>query len=196
MRIFSPGITGVHPGFVHPGYSPLLKHPNLNDGIPELYRPKTDTLPESRIPLCYDWYGNGGFRLYYIPTHDMKREHQGLLASHIEDAFEVNEACVREFKESLLGDQDLERVSKELEAHESVVEVVGSPVEGESPSYTLHLKEVSQDPSGRNVVKKSVINTQHPDDRMIKGTQFGLKRGRNLLSNKDFHELYGHLGYC
>jgi hypothetical protein len=31
---------------------------------------------------------------------------------------------------------------------------------------------------------------------MTKGTQFGLKRGRNALSQKEFHELYGHLGHC
>jgi hypothetical protein len=141
------------------GYSPLLKHPNLNDGIPELYRPKTDQLPESRIPLCYDWYGNGGFRLYYIPKHDMKREHQGLLASYIEDAYEVNEACVKDFEKSLLEGDGLERMSKELEAHESVVEVVGSPIEGESPSYTLHLKEVKQDSTGQNGGGKDELQT-------------------------------------
>jgi hypothetical protein len=45
-------------------------------------------------------------------------------------------------------------------------------------------------------VKHEVISAQHPEERMIKGTLSGLKRGRALLSNEEAHRLFGHLGYC
>jgi len=188
-------LLSVDDMYKYGGYSPLLKHPNLNDGIPELYRPPTESAPESRIPLCYDWYGNGGFCMYYIPKKDVSPEHLYLLESHMKDMSDVNESCMKAFDASLMSEYDCDRISKELYAHEGVVEVVGSPHEP-PPSYTIDVKSFSSDPVKGNTVKTTVLHTQHPDDRMTKGTQFGLKRGRNALSHKEFHELYGHLGYC
>ena len=54
------------------GYSVDLKHPHRGDGPPDLYKPATKSSPEIRLPLAYDWSGNGGFRLFYIyhlPTY-------------------------------------------------------------------------------------------------------------------------------
>ena len=67
------------------GFSVDLKHPNRNDGPPDLYKPATHNSPESRLPLSYDWSGNGGFRLYY--------RHRGFLKPRL---FETTFSCLRD----------------------------------------------------------------------------------------------------
>ena len=61
------------------GFSVDLKHPNRGDGPPDLYKPATETSPEVRLPLSYDWSGNGGFRLYYIPSKGLSEKDEALI---------------------------------------------------------------------------------------------------------------------
>ena len=41
------------------GYSVILRNPNYEDGVLEIYRPATDDAPEHRIPVRYDWERSG-----------------------------------------------------------------------------------------------------------------------------------------
>ena len=41
------------------GYSILLRHPNYENGVNEIYKQKTDDTPEHRIPVRYDWNESG-----------------------------------------------------------------------------------------------------------------------------------------
>ena len=45
----------------------LLKQPDFEDGIPQAYKPATDTEPEIKIPFRYD-YSEGGFWIDYLPS--------------------------------------------------------------------------------------------------------------------------------
>lgn len=40
-----------------------------------------------------------------------------------------------------------------------------------------------------------IITTQHPDDRVFRAVKSGLKRKKDKLTAKEFHEMYGHLGH-
>jgi hypothetical protein len=48
------------------GFNILLKQPDYQDGIPQMYKPADGSHPAIRIPFRYD-YSGGGFWLDYIP---------------------------------------------------------------------------------------------------------------------------------
>ena len=76
----------------------------------------------------------------------------------------------------------------------SIEELILSP---ETPQFEeIQIKKCFTNKDGSIGVKYETITAQHPEDRMIKGTLAGLKRGRSFLSNEDAHQLFGHLGYC
>ena len=70
------------------GYSILFKHSTYGDGIPELFHPGDDNRASVRIPMSYDWYGNGGFRIYYIPMASHSKEQAELLVQQLSDDHE------------------------------------------------------------------------------------------------------------
>ena len=67
------------------GFSIDLKHPNRGEDPPDLYRPAMDGREEVRIPLSYDWSGNGGFRMFYIPSKYLSEDDLALIKARLID---------------------------------------------------------------------------------------------------------------
>ena len=56
------------------GWNVILRQPDYEDGISELYRAPTNGRTEARIPLRYDWAGaNGGWWMDYIIVYRTRR---------------------------------------------------------------------------------------------------------------------------
>ena len=63
----------------------LLRQPDYEGGVSELYRAASPGLPEARIPLIHDYRGKGGWHLYFVPSKAADRQDIMALARHIED---------------------------------------------------------------------------------------------------------------
>jgi hypothetical protein len=50
------------------GYSILLRHPNYQGGVKEIYKPAEEDSPEERIPVRYDWEQSGFWIDYELST--------------------------------------------------------------------------------------------------------------------------------
>ena len=152
------------------GWGCHLRPPDIEDGICELYKPKRENQQAVRVPLRYDWDGDGGFWLDYLIGNNLKSEHRALLANHHKDELQARTraASIRLF------DRSTTRAMVERAAKSKQVESMG---------HSKDIKEVNE-----------VSYAQHPLDKMIKGVKAGLKRDRQKLSYKDAHELFGHLG--
>jgi site-specific DNA-cytosine methylase len=50
------------------GYSILLRHPNYEGGVKEIYKPAEGDSPEERIPIRYDWDQSGFWLDYELST--------------------------------------------------------------------------------------------------------------------------------
>jgi len=70
-------------------FNVLLRQPDYEDGVSELFRAATATSPAVRIPLVYDYRGKGGWHMYYMPTRDADAEDMQLLSRHIADEIAV-----------------------------------------------------------------------------------------------------------
>ena len=70
--------------FQYGKYNILLRQPNYEDGVSELYRPAKPGVPEARVPLVYDWVSRS-WKLYYVPSRMISQDHMDLLARHIDD---------------------------------------------------------------------------------------------------------------
>ena len=57
------------------GHSILLRRPTFESGIPEVYKPATDSTPEIHIPARYDWK-HGGFWIDYTISPDNTNTNQ------------------------------------------------------------------------------------------------------------------------
>ncbi len=52
------------------GWNILLRQPDFESGINEIYKAAKDGMPEARIPLRYDYTGPGGWWIDYIIHSD------------------------------------------------------------------------------------------------------------------------------
>ena len=171
------------------GFSALFKNPNYDDGVPELYKPAIGNMPAVRIPMSYDWWGSGGFRIFYVPIRSFTTHHAELLRRQLRDEQEFRgrsrvEAC----DAFMLSACEMACVGTKLIDHPFVEEVIHSP---DMPAPTNELASNS-----KVRMRSTVIYAQHEQDRQIKGVQGQLRRGRNKLNLPSLHELFGHLGYC
>ena len=80
-------LQSVDHAFVKEKMNILLKQPEFEDGLSQMYRPATQNSPEVRIPFRYD-YINGGFWMDYILLHNPtdKDRYAGLLRDYTADA--------------------------------------------------------------------------------------------------------------
>ena len=146
----------------------LLKQPDYEDGIPQLYRPATKFEPEIRIPLRYD-HQKGGFWLDYIPiskysalnveAENEQNKHNILINKHLHDLNPTGSAPPAEY----LNVPDAIRKAKEMAEKAEVVEV---------------------------------FHTRHAEEREILGVKAGLRKRKNKMSKKEFHEEHMHMGDC
>ena len=173
------------------GFSALFKNPNYSDGIPELYRPSMDGDPEVRIPMTYDWWGPGGFRVYYVPRKGVSEDYAELLRRYVgDDMLFRSESSLKASEAYVLHAHNVDMISKNIADHPLVEEVINSH---ESPPPCVNMVH---HPKVNKRQKEHVVVSKHVEDRQVKGVQVGLKRGRAKLNSEDMHKLYGHMGYC
>ena len=55
-------------------FNVLLRQPDYEGGVSELYRAASPGLPEARISLIYDYGGKGGWHLYFVPSKAADRQ--------------------------------------------------------------------------------------------------------------------------
>ena len=149
-------------------YSLILRQPE--EGISEMYRPASLGHLEARIPLVFD-PNSKGWRLFYIPTKYIKQSHIELLEARIKDKYDESMSIDEEaFKKSLV-DQDL------------IDEVI---------QYVTSYKE-----DGVYMIRHN--HEEHRNKAChvnVKGVKQQLRRGRNKMTYREFHERYGHIGHC
>ena len=65
----SHDLLSIDDMYVKGGFNILLRNPNFESGIPEIFKPATDDQPAISIPLRHD-YAKGGFCLGYVLEAD------------------------------------------------------------------------------------------------------------------------------
>ena len=150
----------------------LLRQPDYECGSSELYREATDTTPELRIPLRYDW-AKSGWWLDYIPQQQATAEHHTLLMQHHEDMKHTKSAA---------NSAHLYRNTYSVEA--------ANECYGRISCHSA-VKSIMR----ANETDVTII-ARHPDERNAKGVKSGLKHGRQKLPLREFHRKYAHIGNC
>ena len=142
------------------GYSPLFRHPSYECGTPELYKPPDANGPAVRIPMSYDWFGSGGFRIFYVPAKSASESYAEVLRRHMvdESVHRGSESCVA-WQASLMHACDANAVGRKIADHPMVEEIIHSP---DSPSPC---NELLTHPKVHRRDKLSVVYAQHSQDR-------------------------------
>ena len=155
----------------HGRWNVMLRQPDYDSGINELYRAAGDGMPEARIPIRYDYAGPGGWWLDYV-IEGSSYTHQALLERHYEDSIQANNADIAaELMRHTYGEAAAEEVFNQISSHDSV-------------KWTVIA----------NTADVTVIQARHPDERQIKGVKAGLKRGKQKMPIMVFHKGHGHIG--
>jgi site-specific DNA-cytosine methylase len=149
------------------GFNILFKQPDYEDGIPQMYRPAKGNTPAVKIPFRYD-YQNGGFWLDYIPMY----QHSALSAK----SNEQNEHNIL--------------IHKHL--HDMNPTDSGPPAEYlDAADAIRQAKEIAD-----KTEVTEVFHTRHAEEREIKGIKAGLRKRKNKMSMREFHEDHMHMGDC
>ena len=102
----------------------LLRQPDYEGGVSELYREARPGLPEARIPLLYDWVGAGGWHMYYMASRDLDRHDERMLARHMQDAMNrQDKGTVERWHRSLMSDEQAREKHAMLALHTCVQEM-------------------------------------------------------------------------
>lgn len=149
-------------------YSLILRQPE--EGISEMYRPAYYGELEARIPLVYDSVSKG-WRLYYIPTKYIDESYVSMLTNTVMDEYEKHKQIDHSsFVKSLV----------DINMMEELICYVLSKGENEI-SMIRHDSE-------------SVYDIAYMTN--VKGIKQQLRKGRDKMTYREFHERYGHIGHC
>ena len=152
------------------GFNILMKQPDYEDGIPQMFKPATKESPEILIPFRYD-YQNGGFWIDYIPEFGSKTT-----------------ANVAE----VINEKDSNNILLHKHLHDMNPTQTGPPAEYLSvPQAAKVAKEMSD-----KVEVTEVFHSRHAEEREIKGVKAGLRKRKNKMKIRDFHEEHMHMGDC
>ena len=158
----------------------LLRQPDFENGMNELYRAPRDGQPAIHIPLRYDYRGSGGWYLDYVIGGNLDEEsrvaHSLLMMRHHDDLSEFHsEARVADVMRNSYTEEASKGFIKEIMANHDVVErtVIGTPETG---------------PNG------PIIIARHRDEKSVKGVKLNMKKDKQKISFMEFHRKYGHLG--
>ena len=72
----------------HGRWNLMLRQPDFESGVNELYRAAKDGIPEARIPIRYDYTGPGGWWIDYVVQGETAA-YQTLMKRHHEDSGKV-----------------------------------------------------------------------------------------------------------
>ena len=131
------------------GYSILLRNPNYECGIPEIFKPETDKSPAIRIPLRYDKH-KSGFWVDYLVDEDIQ-SHKGITAMSANTTY---------------GAFNLEY----------------------DPRQTGEITQAAW--NSNDIIE--VIYGQRVEGRNILGVKSGLRQRKQQMTQREFHEEYGH----
>lgn len=168
----------------HGKWNLLLRQPDYDSGVSELYRQATDGQPEASIPLRYDYCGPGGWWMDYITQSEATEGHLQLLQRHYEDKTAANSTTnAAALLRHMYSNEAARELRQRIAQHTAVKQLV------QACDDTTGQQEMS-DNGG------SVIVARHPDERQIKGIKLGLKHGKQKLPWMKFHKTHAHLGNC
>lgn len=214
-------LLSVDSYFRYGGYNVLLRQPDYEDGVSELYKPPSGTSPAVRIPLSYDWYGAGGWKMYYIPARCITGEEMAMLAAHMQDVtVSRGKQRVADMEDTLVEAQQSLHLHAAVIGHHAFSDfcccIADDADESVQSLFKAMQKQKIPDPTrgdiervphqmGQHDANKAkptnsrqemwqVINAAMVDEKAIRGVKTGLKRNRNKWSAKDFHKFFGHLG--
>ena len=155
------------------GINILLKCPDYEDGIPQLYKPATDTSPEIKIPLRYE-YNEGGFWLDYIPlAKGQKRS----------NAYSIKADESANTEHNILMHKHM---------HDMNPSQTGAPAEYLDTDQAT--KMVNDLENNSNVTE--VFHSRHAEEREFKGVKAGLRKKKRDQKAREFHEDHMHMGDC
>ena len=148
----------------------LLKQPDYQDGIPQMYKEATSNQPSVTVPFRYDWQ-HGGFWIDYIPVKSngqfkqafksqIQQNHTALLAAHFQDMTEARSSKATDSIQWLSPEQ----------VQDETVRLWAMPAVAE------------------------VFWGRHDDEREIRGVKAGLRKRKRELNAVDFHNEYDHMG--
>ena len=145
----------------------LLRQPDYEDDISELYRAPKHGLPEARIPLIYDYFGKGGWKLYYIPAKRVDDEQMAMLAAHgiVEEAIvSRNIDKYESYVDTMMSANQATVMDGEMSAHEAVTEKMQFAYDGETVDDLLC-----------QPCTEEVVNATFPGEVETHGVKDGLK---------------------
>ena len=184
-------------------YSLLLRQPDYEDGVCELYRAPKPGVPEARIPLAYDWHGGGGWHMFYIPAHSVDAADMMLCSeTMIDECQDRGPRQVRRLELSVMSEPEACAMHAALVGTDAVREVIDSTSGGDGGGLR-HAEGALNDVDDawlqeqvRSAQKLHCVQCRHVGEREILGTKAGLKRQFKQMSRKDFHEKFSHMGAC
>ena len=166
-------------------FNVLLRQPDFESEVNELYRPATQHTPEIGIPLRYDYTGTGGWWIDYILHSQSTEAHHTLLQRQHEDMLQSNtEANAIRLHQHTYSTDAARELYEHLRCHSAVRAVMVAT--GTDVTHVI----------AQVYAHTASITARHRDERQIKGIKAGLKHGREKLPIKIFHKRYGHIGNC
>ena len=153
--------------FYDDGFNILLKQPDYEDGIPQMFRPASrgvnldgsGVYRESiKIPFRRGSSPGGGFYLDYLP----------------EDLLKTTQRVAY-----------LAKFSEDMESF-GQPDVQFGPVEAAAEAQRMWA----------SAYVTEVFLSSHLDEREIKGVKAGLRRRKREMTKQEFHEYYCHMGSC
>ena len=180
-------------------YNLLLRQPDYEDGVSELYRAPRPGFPAVRIPLSYDWYGIGGWHMHYVPTESATEEDMQLCEAKVEDdTLHLGKDSVMRFQQSMMNADQVQVRHEEMAANGSVVEVI-TRKDAEQDVQRKELQNPEPELQDQRKVtdeKVSQIWAAQPDEREMLGVKAGMKQAFKRMKRKEFHERFSHMGTC
>ena len=206
----SKDLLSVDPFYRIDRYNILLRQPDYEDGVSELYRPPRDGRPAVRIPLTYDWVGRGGWHMHYVPAKAVTKDDLACIAAAIKDMQqERSEAKAMAFNAAAMSEQEMRDVHRALAGDAVMVreiitrrgdEVISSSTEGTKEDSKTFVSGHDVDPAWASKLQAAkqlgCVIGYAPGERELLGVKAGMKQAFKRMSRKDFHERMGHHGVC
>jgi site-specific DNA-cytosine methylase len=180
------------------GYNILLKQPEYEDGVSEMYKPASDGEDEVRIPLRYDHEYGGSWWIDFIfdSEEHLAKQYLEAIAIHTGDIAYAQQAEGRCYRQLAINNSYTRtyaacmttRLMRSKEVSATSVANGNDKTEEQEPPVCID--ENTED--GQEVTYLAA----HADDKEIKGTKEGLKSKIRKMNHQRFHSSRGHLGYC
>ena len=209
----SQELLSVDDYYRHGRYNILLRQPDYQDGVSELYRSPAPGVPEARIPLSYDWQGNGGWWLHYVPAITVDHDDIRLCAAVMQEDVERQSPMMRQrLTRSLMDVDEVAAMHVAMLTNPNVKEVLSRNEADDSTESRSHDDMATGDhddtvvagstkqskatgvasPQQREQQHMVVATSLH--EREILGVKAGMKAHFRRMRRREFHERFMHIG--